>query len=74
MGSARLVRICGAPGLTYDNGSDATGTALAGAPTDAGTYTVARGLRRQREHEPASATATITIEKADSTSAGDLVR
>jgi hypothetical protein len=57
----------GAPGFSYYNGSDTTGTALPGAPTDAGTYTVRADFAGNGNYEPASATATITIEKASST-------
>ena len=57
----------GAPVFTYYSGSDTTGTALPGAPTDAGTYTVRADFAGNGNYKPASATATITIEKASST-------
>ena len=50
--------------LTYYSGDDATGTPLAGAPTDAGTYTVEADFAGNGNYKPASATKTITIEKA----------
>ena len=54
-----------AAGLTYYTGSDATGTPLPGAPTDAGTYTVKADFAGNGNYMPASATKTITIDKAD---------
>ena len=51
--------------LTYYGGDDATGTPLLGAPTDAGTYTLRADFAGSDDYKPASATKTITIEKAD---------
>jgi hypothetical protein len=53
--------------LTYYTGSDTTGTPLLGAPTDAGTYTVQASFAGNSNYKPASATTTITIDKAPST-------
>jgi len=55
-----------ASSLTYYPGTDTAGTALADAPTDAGTYTVDAGFDGNANYEPASKTKTITIDKADS--------
>jgi hypothetical protein len=53
--------------LTYYSGSTASGTALAGAPTDAGTYTVQADFNETPNYLSESATATIAIAKAGST-------
>jgi sugar lactone lactonase YvrE len=50
------------PTLTYYAGSTATGTALAGAPTLPGTYTVKAAFARSADYTAASATATFTIQ------------
>ena len=53
--------------LTYYSGPNATGTPLAGAPTEAGTYTVEADFAGNGNYKPASAEKTIAIEKASST-------
>src|SRR4029079_7154786 len=55
----------GSPVFTYYSGSDTTGTPLSGAPTDAGTYTVRADFSGNGNYKPASATKTITIDKAE---------
>jgi hypothetical protein len=52
-----------APALVYYAGSDATGTALAGAPTDAGTYTVKASFVGNDNYNGSSDTKTIAIAK-----------
>ena len=52
---------------TYYSGSTATGTPLAGAPSQAGTYTVQASFPGSADYRPASATATFTIAKATPT-------
>ena len=52
---------------SYYAGSTATGTALAGAPTNAGTYTVKAVFDATANYESAFDTATITIAKASQT-------
>ena len=54
----------GTPDLTYYSGSDTSGSSLAGAPTDAGTYTVLASFAGNGNYNLSSATKTITIEKA----------
>ena len=44
-----------ADSLTYYEGATATGTPLAGAPTDAGTYTVRADFDGNGNYNPASA-------------------
>ena len=56
-----------ADSLTYYAGATATGTPLAGAPTDAGTYTVKADFDGNGNYKPASATKTIVIDQADTT-------
>src|SRR4029079_10055823 len=56
-----------ASSLTYYPGSDTSGTALAGAPTGAGTYTVEADFNGNTNYTFASASKTITIDKAAST-------
>ena len=50
--------------LTYYPGSDTTGTALSGAPTNAGTYTVLANFAGNTNYEPASNTKSIAIAQA----------
>lgn len=52
------------PTLTYYAGSTATGTPLAGAPIDAGTYTVVAVFPGSTDYLSASATTTFTISQA----------
>ncbi|MEX1027024.1 MAG: MBG domain-containing protein [Candidatus Paceibacterota bacterium] len=52
------------PTFTYFVGADTDGTQLAAAPVDAGTYAVQADYAGDANHTAASATATITIEKA----------
>ena len=56
-----------ADSLTYYEGSDTSGTELAGAPTDAGTYTVRADFDGNDNYNPAFAEKTIVIGKADPT-------
>ena len=51
--------------FAYYAGSTATGSPLAGAPTNAGTYTVKASFAGNGNYNPASDTKTITIAKAD---------
>ena len=53
--------------LTYYPGSDTTGTALAGAPTNAGTYTVLASFAGNTNYEGDTDTTTIVINKAVAT-------
>jgi hypothetical protein len=53
--------------LAYHSGSTASGSPLAGAPTDAGTYTVEASFAGNDNYNAKSATKTITIAKAGST-------
>ena len=53
-----------ADSLTYYSGSTASGTALSGAPTNAGTYTVKATYNATTNYKSAFATATITIAQA----------
>jgi len=59
------------PTLTYYAGSSATGTPLAGAPDDAGTYTVEAYFPGSADYLIASATATFTISPAPLTVSAD---
>ncbi len=52
------------PTLTYYAGTSATGTALAGAPTSAGTYTVWASFPGSTDYTSGSASATFTISQA----------
>ena len=52
------------PTLTYYAGPTAVGPALAGAPTNAGTYTVVAAYASSPEYTSASATTTFTIARA----------
>src|SRR5438477_351411 len=54
------------PSLTYYPGSDTLGTALAGAPTNAGTYTVLASFAGNNNYNSSSATRTIVISPAAS--------
>jgi hypothetical protein len=58
------------PTLTYYKGAKATGTALAGAPTLPGTYTVKASFARSTDYTAASATATFTIQTPTSSITG----
>ena len=51
----------GAPTFTYYAGTNTSGTPLAGAPVDAGTYTVVASFAGNNNYNSASNTATITI-------------
>lgn len=53
------------PGLTYYAGTTATGSPLAGAPVNAGKYTVVANFAGSTSYQPASASATFTIAKAN---------
>ncbi len=53
--------------LSYYNGSTATGTPLSGAPTAAGTYTVAAAFAGSTDYLPGSSQATFTIAPATPT-------
>src|SRR5262249_14808809 len=53
--------------LTYYAGSTASGTALSGAPSAAGTYTVLASFAGSADYAGASKTVTFTITKASST-------
>ncbi len=53
--------------LSYYAGSSANGTALAGAPTQAGTYTVVASFAGSTDYTAASASATFTIAQATTT-------
>ena len=55
------------PTLTYYAGSSPTGTALSGAPTNVGTYTVLATFAGSADYTPASASATFTIGQASAT-------
>ncbi len=52
------------PGLTYYSGTSATGTALSGAPTTAGTYTVLASFSGSTDYASGTASTTFTISKA----------
>jgi hypothetical protein len=52
------------PSLTYYSGTSATGTALSGAPTTVGTYTVLASFAGSTDYTSGTATATFTIGKA----------
>jgi hypothetical protein len=54
-------------GFAYYEGSDASAPALAGAPKNAGTYTVVASFAGNGNYNPKSASKTITIGKASST-------
>jgi hypothetical protein len=56
-----------ADSLTYYAGTDTSGTALAGAPADAGTYTVKADFDGNANYNPVSAEKTIVIGKAATT-------
>ena len=49
------------PSLTYYSGTSATGTALSGAPTTAGTYTVLASFAGSTDYTSGSASTTFTI-------------
>jgi len=51
--------------VIYYVGSDTTGAELTGAPTDAGTYTVEAKFDGNSNYNPASATKTIEIDRAN---------
>ena len=53
-----------APTRTYYTGSNASGTALPGAPTDVGTYTVVASFAGSTDYAAASASASFTITPA----------
>lgn len=57
----------GSADLTYYSGTTASGTPLAGAPTNADTYTVKAEYAGSANYNRASATKTITINKAATT-------
>ena len=57
----------GSPSFTYYAGSDTSGTALAGAPTNAGTYTVLASFAGNGNYNGDTAEKTVTIAKAAST-------
>jgi rhamnogalacturonan endolyase len=63
LGGANL----GAPTLTYYAGSSATGTALSGAPTNAGTFTVLASYAGDAQYNSGSAQATFVIAQATPT-------
>ena len=52
------------PSLTYYSGTGATGTALSGAPTSVGTYTVLASFAGSADYTSASASTTFTISPA----------
>ncbi len=52
------------PTLTYYTGTSTTSTALAGAPTSAGTYTVLASFPGSTDYTSGTASATFTINKA----------
>ncbi len=52
------------PTLTYYTGTSATGTALSGAPTSAGTYTVLASFAGSTDYTSGTASTTFTISKA----------
>jgi len=54
----------GTPTFTYHAGSSASGTPLAGAPTDAGTYTVVASYAGSQDYTSASAQKTFAIAQA----------
>ena len=56
----------GSPSFTYYAGSDTSGTALAGAPTNAGTYTVLASFAGNGNYNGDTAEKTVTIAKAAS--------
>ena len=56
--------------FAYYAGSTATGSPLAGAPTNAGTYTVKASFAGNGNYNSASDTKTITIAKADASVVG----
>jgi hypothetical protein len=55
------------PGLTYYTGTSATGTALSGAPTTAGTYTVLASFAGSTDYTSAIASTTFSISQATPT-------
>ena len=57
----------GTPTFTYYAGTTAMGTALAGAPVNAGTYTVLASYAGGTNYTAASASTTFTIAKATPT-------
>jgi sugar lactone lactonase YvrE len=60
------------PGLTYYSGTSASGTALSGAPSTAGTYTVLASFAGSTDYGPAqSSPATLTITPAPLTIAAN---
>ncbi len=52
------------PTLTYYSGTSATGTALSGAPTTVGTYTVLASFAGSTDYTSGTASTTFTISKA----------
>jgi hypothetical protein len=55
------------PSLTYYAGTGATGTALSGAPTSAGTYSVEASFAGSIDYTTAAASITFTVNRAGST-------
>ena len=55
------------PSLTYYSGTSATGTALSGAPTTAGTYTVLASFAGSTDYTSGTASTTFTISQATPT-------
>ena len=58
------------PTLAYYAGSTATGTALTGAPVNAGTYTVVASFAGSTDYVAAGTSTTFTIARAATTTAG----
>ena len=61
-GSASLEGVT--PGLTYYSGTSATGTALSGAPTTVGTYTVLASFAGSTDYTSTSTSTAFTISQA----------
>ena len=55
------------PTLTYYSGTSATGTALSGAPTTVGTYTVLASFAGSTDYTSGTASTTFTIGQATPT-------
>ncbi len=55
------------PSLVYYSGTSATGTALSGAPTSAGTYTVLASFAGSTDYTSGTASTTFTISRATPT-------
>jgi hypothetical protein len=62
--TATVSGVDGTPTLTYYAGGSVSGTALAGAPVNAGTYTVLASLAGSTDYSAASASTTFTISQA----------